>query len=102
MLHYISSNLISELKEGKKFHECISSISIFQQELSFVIHHGQSNGRLAEELMLYSDMCFQELEEKSDQLVKYLQPAIFSFVGLFIMAIYFSIMMPLFQMMQGI
>ncbi|WP_064091515.1 competence type IV pilus assembly protein ComGB [Rossellomorea aquimaris] len=102
MLVYISRILISDLKEGKKFHECISSIPVFQQELSFVIHHGQSNGRLAEELRLYSEMCFQELEEKSDHLVKYIQPAIFSFVGIFIMVIYFSIMIPLFQMMQGI
>ncbi|TMU85473.1 type II secretion system F family protein [Bacillus sp. BHET2] len=99
---YISTQCIKGLKEGKPFHECFSSLPFFQKELSFVVHHGQSNGRLAEELGLYSEICFQELEEKTNALLKYIQPVIFSFVGLFIMAIYFSIMMPLFQMMQGI
>lgn len=101
-LQYVSKKLIGELKEGKPFHECFSSLPFFQKELPFVVHHGQSNGRLAEELRLYSEICFQELEESTNALLKYIQPMIFTFVGLFIMAIYFSIMMPLFQMMQGI
>jgi competence protein ComGB len=101
-LQYVSKKLIEELKEGKPFHECFSSLPFFQKELPFVVHHGQSNGRLAEELQLYSEICFQELEENTNALLKYIQPMIFTFVGLFIMAIYFSIMMPLFQMMQGI
>ncbi|MGM0842073.1 MAG: competence type IV pilus assembly protein ComGB [Bacillota bacterium] len=101
-LQFISKRLIKGLKEGKPFHECFSSLPFFQKELSFVVHHGQSNGRLAEELRLYSEICFQELEENTNALLKYIQPMIFTFVGLFIMAIYFSIMMPLFQMMQGI
>ncbi len=99
---YISKKLINGLKEGKAFHECISSVTVFQQELSYVVNHGQSNGRLAEELKLYSDICLQELEDRSNRVIKFIQPLIFTVVGLFIMAIYFSIMMPLFQMMQGI
>lgn len=101
-LQYVSIKLIEGLKEGKPFHECFLSLPFFQKELPFVVHHGQSNGRLAEELRLYSEICFQELEENTNALLKYIQPMIFTFVGLFIMAIYFSIMMPLFQMMQGI
>lgn len=101
-LQYTSKRLIIGLKEGKPFHDCISSLPFFKKELSFVVHHGHSNGRLAEELHLYSEMCLQELEEKTSASLKYIQPLIFTFVGLFIMAIYFSIMMPLFQMMQGI
>ncbi|WP_201713478.1 competence type IV pilus assembly protein ComGB [Rossellomorea arthrocnemi] len=101
-LQYISSHCIKKLKAGSPFHECFTSLPFFQKELAFVINHGQTNGRLAEELRLYSDICFQELEEKTSASLKFIQPAIFTFVGLFIMAIYFSIMMPLFQMMQGI
>ncbi|WP_173106756.1 competence type IV pilus assembly protein ComGB [Bacillus sp. KH172YL63] len=101
-LQYISAQCIKKLREGKPFNDCLSSLPFFQNELSFVVLHGQTNGRLAEELSLYSEICFQELEEKTNALLKYIQPLIFSFVGLFIMAIYFSIMMPLFQMMQGV
>jgi competence protein ComGB len=101
-LQYISKKLLKGLKEGRPLHECTSRLSLFQEEFSYVVDHGQKNGRLADELKLYSDICFGELEEKGNQLLKYIQPTIFAFVGLFIMAIYFSIMMPLFQMMQGI
>jgi competence protein ComGB len=101
-LQFISSHCIKKLKSGSPFHECFTTVPFLQEELSFVVHHGQTNGRLAEELRIYSDICFQELEEKTNAWLKYIQPAIFTFVGLFIMAIYFSIMMPLFQMMQGI
>ena len=101
-LQFISAQCIKGLRKGKPFHECFNSLPFFKEEFSFVVRHGQTNGRLAEELRIYSDICFQELEEKTNALLKYIQPAIFTFVGLFIMAIYFSIMMPLFQMMQGI
>ncbi|MBW3113597.1 type II secretion system F family protein [Bacillus sp. MCCB 382] len=101
-LQYISSQFIQKLKAGIPFHECFTSLPFFQEELPFIVHHGQTNGRLAEELRVYSDICFQDLEERTHTWLKYIQPAIFTIVGLFIMAIYFSIMMPLFQMMQGI
>ncbi|WP_430494410.1 competence type IV pilus assembly protein ComGB [Rossellomorea marisflavi] len=101
-LQYVSGELIQGLKSGMSLHECAGAIPFFQSEVAYIIHHGQSNGRLPEELQLYGDMCFVELEERSGALFKYIQPVIFSFVGLFIMAIYFSIMMPLFQMMQGV
>ncbi|MCA1054811.1 type II secretion system F family protein [Rossellomorea aquimaris] len=101
-LQYISRNLLNGLKEGRPLYECTSRVSFFQEELSYVVSHGQKNGRLADELKMYSEICFSELEEKGNGMLKYIQPAIFTFVGLFIMAIYFSIMMPLFQMMQGI
>ncbi|MCA1058138.1 type II secretion system F family protein [Rossellomorea aquimaris] len=101
-LQYISNHCVKRLKAGVPFHECFASLPFFQDELNFVVHHGQTNGRLAEELKVYSDICFQELEEKTNAWLKFIQPAIFTFVGLFIMAIYFSIMLPLFQMMQGI
>ncbi|PFA62369.1 hypothetical protein CN378_20625 [Bacillus sp. AFS015802] len=101
-LQYISSHCIKKLKGGSPFPECFTSLPLFKEELSFVVHHGQTNGKLAEELRIFSDICFQELEDKTHAWLKYVQPAIFTFVGLFIMAIYFSIMMPLFQMMQGI
>ncbi|NQD66743.1 type II secretion system F family protein [Bacillus haikouensis] len=101
-LQYISKRLLKGLKEGRQLHDCTAELSLFQEEFSYVVAHGQKNGKLADELKLYSDICFGELEEKGNQLLKYIQPTIFAFVGLFIMAIYFSIMMPLFQMMQGI
>ncbi|MDX8344797.1 competence type IV pilus assembly protein ComGB [Rossellomorea sp. YZS02] len=101
-LQYISGQLIQKLKAGIPFHECFASLPFFQEELPFIVQHGQTNGRLAEELRVYSDICFQDLEERTHTWLKYIQPAIFTIVGLFIMAIYFSIMMPLFQMMQGI
>ncbi|WP_175991052.1 competence type IV pilus assembly protein ComGB [Bacillus sp. Marseille-Q1617] len=101
-MQYISKKLLNGLKEGKPLYECTAGLSLFQQEFSYVVAHGQKNGRLADELKLFSDICFTELEEKGNQLLRYIQPTIFAFVGLFIMAIYFSIMMPLFQMMQGI
>ncbi|MBH9967429.1 competence type IV pilus assembly protein ComGB [Rossellomorea oryzaecorticis] len=102
VLQYISKKLLDGLKEGRPLYDCTSKISFFQEELSYVVSHGQKNGRLADELKMYSEICIAELEEKGNKILKYIQPAIFTFVGLFIMAIYFSIMMPLFQMMQGI
>jgi competence protein ComGB len=102
VFQYISKKLLRGLREGEALHKCISKVPLFKKELSFVIAHGQTNGRLADELQMYSEICFTELEEKGNRILKYIQPTIFAFVGLFIMAIYFSIMMPLFKMMQGI
>ncbi len=102
LLKHISRSMIIKLNEGISFSKCIQSYPYFRKELSLIVHHGEANGKLAEELELYSSMCLEELERYTKTLLKWIQPTIFLFIGICILLIYFSIMMPMFNMMNDL
>ncbi|MBM7584609.1 competence protein ComGB [Bacillus pakistanensis] len=97
----IASRVRKDLYNGLTFPESLQSFSLFSTEFLTVIRHGETNGKLSHELMFYSDFCMKELENRLNKWLKIIQPSVFVFVGLFILSIYFSIMIPLFQVMQN-
>jgi competence protein ComGB len=102
LFQQVAKRIMMELKEGKTFSHAVGKFPFFQKELLYIIQHGQMNGRLGEELEYYSKICLQQIEEDGKRFIGYIQPVVFCIVGIFILSIYFSIMMPLFQMMQSI
>ncbi|HCZ0915053.1 TPA: type II secretion system F family protein, partial [Staphylococcus aureus] len=63
---------------------------------------GEKRGKLEVELKLYSQILVKQIEDKAIKQTQFLQPILFLILGLFIVAIYLVIMLPMFQMMQSI
>ncbi|MCP3738501.1 competence type IV pilus assembly protein ComGB [Rossellomorea sp. BNER] len=101
LFQVIASKVRKDLYNGQTLPESLQSFSLFNTEFLTVIRHGEKNGKLAHELMFYSDYCMREFENRLNKWLKIIQPSVFVFVGLFILSIYFSIMIPLFQVMQN-
>lgn len=89
-----------QLLAGKTFDAAIMDIPFWQRELGFVIQHGQVSGKLESELDAFSRYCLENLSERMEKLLKIVQPVLFATIGSWILFMYFSIMLPSFQLMN--
>jgi competence protein ComGB len=101
-LMQMGRSTIEKLAKGERLDLAVESYPFFEKELSRIIKHGQENGKLDQELYFYSRHCLTQLEEKTEKLMKIIQPALYSILGLLIISLYLSILLPMFQLMQGI
>lgn len=98
----IGTEMKRRLADGEKLEEIIFSYPFFEKDFPLVIRHGQANGKLDEELFLFARQCLERLEDKTEKTLKIIQPLLYSFVGLFVVSMYLAILLPMFQLLEGI
>jgi len=89
-----------QLKEGKTLVEAISAIPLWMEEFPHVVEHGQLEGDLAKELEVYGRYCLEAFEDRMDRFIRVVQPAIFGLIALWILLMYFSILLPSYQLIE--
>lgn len=87
---------------GYSFSEAISHIGFVEDELRVIVAHGEKKGKLDAELMFYSKFCLQKLEESITRSFLIIQPVVFVLIGLIVIAIYLSIFLPMFEVIDSI
>lgn len=102
LLREIAEDIKKMLIVGYSFSEAISHLCFLENELKTIVAHGEQNGKLDSELLFYSDLCLQTLEEKTMKVFRIIQPTIFALIGLIVIAVYMSIFLPMFQMIESI
>lgn len=95
-------HLIEKLKTGSHLHQIIDDRGFYETELSLVILHGQANGQLARELYMYSQLVIEKLESKIMKAMTIIQPTIYVCVGIIVLFVYLSMLMPMYKMMENI
>lgn len=98
----LGAYLKQHLLNGTSLEEIIKEQRIFERDLSMVIQHGQKNGRLDQELYFFSGYCMNRFQEKVNDIMKFIQPSIYLLVGLLVISMYLSILLPMFHLMDGI
>lgn len=94
--------LTQEMSQGKSIKEALEGLPFFKEEAMLVISHGENLGQLSTEMLTYSSYCEIELVDRIEKLLGKLQPVIFIFIALMIIAIYAAMMLPIFTLMEGI
>lgn len=92
----------TELAAGKALNQILQSRPYYQKDLAEVVIHGQKNGDLAEELYDYSLYMVERMEEWIFHILKYIQPITFAFIGIVILLMYMSVMMPMLEIMSSL
>ncbi|WP_413527418.1 competence type IV pilus assembly protein ComGB [Marinilactibacillus psychrotolerans] len=90
------------MRKGCTFQEAISNLDFLKPEVKEIMIHGELSGRLGIELMLYSSDCEEELNQKIERIIERIQPVVFIFVALMIIAIYAALLLPTFSIMKGL
>lgn len=90
---------IEKLKKGESLEIIFAESPFFEQELSSVVQHGQAVGQLSKELYMYSRFVLERMEQKIMRIISYIQPVVFLMIGVFVLIIYLSILLPMYQMM---
>jgi competence protein ComGB len=98
----LGKDIILKLAMGQDLPTAVTAYPFFEEELARIVKHGQENGKLDQELYFYSRHCLKQLEERSEKTMKIVQPVLYSFIGVLIISLYLAILLPMFQLIQGI
>lgn len=96
----VGEHVESEMKQGKSFYASLEELNFLKKEIMLVVKQGEQSGHLGLELEMYAKSCEEELEKSVDQLMNWIQPVIFVFVAVIIVAIYAALLLPTFSSLQ--
>lgn len=96
------NHLINKLSAGEQLHTIIEKRGFYEKELSLVILHGQANGQLSRELYTYSQLIIDKLESSIIKVMSIIQPVIYAFIGIVILFVYLSMLLPMYKMMENL
>lgn len=94
--------LSKEMLQGKTVKEALKILPFFEDEAFIVINHGENLGQLGSEMLIYASYCEEALTEELEKALSRLQPLIFIFIALMIIAIYAAMILPIYTLMEGI
>lgn len=92
----------NSLLNGESFPSAAGRIPFWKEEFATVIEHGQLSGKIDIELEAYSDYCLEIFFELLEMMIRMIQPLIFFIIAFWIIMMYFSIMLPSFQIINYI
>ncbi|WP_017472303.1 competence type IV pilus assembly protein ComGB [Amphibacillus jilinensis] len=102
LLSYYCSFLVSALEDGLTMEEALHQQGNFEHELTIIFEHNQSQHLLKRDLLSYSTFMLEDLQTTIKKLIRYIQPTVFMVIGISIILIYLSIMLPMLQLIQTI
>jgi competence protein ComGB len=91
-----------QLSSGMRLDHIVSGKSHYEKDLAQVIVHGQQNGELSQELYDYSLFMMERMEQFIFRILKYVQPLTFLFIGIVILLMYMSVMLPMLEVMSSL
>ncbi|RFT67279.1 type II secretion system F family protein [Bacillus clarus] len=97
-----ATRIAEQLIAGEQLDSIIIKSGYYENELSYVITHGQVNGNLATELGDYSELIIEKMEGEINRILVVIQPILFTGIGIIVVLMYLAIIMPMFQMMSSI
>ncbi|PIC59061.1 hypothetical protein CSV80_00630 [Sporosarcina sp. P12(2017)] len=102
ILSVITNELSEHVIYGESLHEAIRLTDGLSPRLADFAKHGADTGYLPKELILYSEHTNEQLEEKVNQWITILQPALFGVLAVCILLSYLSILLPVYKMIDSI
>lgn len=94
------SAMKAQLAKGEKLETLLAERPYYERALLLVVRHGQSNGELGKELFHYSQFVVQKMEERIEKWTRFIQPLLFTVIGLLVICLYLAILLPMFDTMN--
>jgi competence protein ComGB len=91
-----------KLLTGENLESILVTFPFFEKEFPMIIKHGQENGKLEQELLFFSEHCMLNMEERIEKSLKMIQPVLYLFIGFLVVSMYLAILLPMFQLLDGI
>lgn len=92
---------VKSLLQGESLPQVFSENHFYTKDFPSILSHGQINGLLGKELFDFSQLLLKEMEDKLKNLLAFVQPLLLIFVGGFTLILFLSILLPVFQMING-
>lgn len=100
LIKEVGMHIEANMKQGLSFDMSLEELNFLNEEVRLVIKQGDRSGHLGKELEMYAQNCEEAFDKKIEQLMNWIQPVIFVFVAVIIVAIYAALLLPTFSALQ--
>lgn len=98
----LMANLTTHLSAGDDLLTYLQHSLYYPLELSLILAKNNPPNQLAQEIQLLATLKYERLQNQFKRQLSWLQPLLFILIGIIIICTYLSILLPLYQTMEGI
>ncbi len=101
-LQVISMQIYQQISLGESVEKAVTIAGCFLKEFPTYISHGEASGHLAKELLIFSDLLTEQIENRVTNNLAFVQPILFGILAVCILGAYLSILLPVYGMIDFI
>lgn len=102
IMQYYATLMMNHLSKGYHLNDLLRALPFIDPQLASIFQEHNHMKALKKDLATYADFVAENMEQKTMRFMMYIQPFTFSLLGLFIVIIYFSLLWPMFQLIDSI
>lgn len=91
-----------ELMMGQTFSASLEHFSFVSKDMPAFVQHGELTGYLGKELILYSEVLMEQIEQQTQRILRIIQPSFFIMIAICIVGAYLAILMPMYNLVHTI
>lgn len=98
---YLATKFIKGLVSGQSLLKMIESEVFLPNQLIVILQAGESGPQLAQDLLLMSELKFEETQKGLKKVLNLVQPVLFGIIAVVIVVTYLIVLLPIYGMMRG-
>ena len=102
VIRYIALAAESEIILGQSMSAAVERIGFLSEDMPAFLRHGELTGYLGKELILYSEVQMEQIEQLTQKWLKIIQPSFFVIIAACIVAAYLAILLPMYNLVHTI
>ncbi|HSJ36606.1 MAG TPA: competence type IV pilus assembly protein ComGB [Planococcus sp. (in: firmicutes)] len=102
VIRYIAVAAESEIILGQSMSTAVERMGILSEDMPAFLRHGELTGYLGKELILYSEVQLEQIEQLTQKWLKIIQPTFFVIIAACIVAAYLAILLPMYNLVHTI
>ncbi|MCA5013199.1 type II secretion system F family protein [Enterococcus sp. S22(2020)] len=100
LMYELAEEIETKALAGTTFYDQLRAFPFFSSELALIIQQGEVKGNLGKELIVYSELCWQQFFRRVEKMIQLIQPVIFLLVALIVVGIYAAMLLPIYGGME--
>lgn len=102
VVRFIAERVKSEIIQGQPLSTAVERMGILSYDMAAFLKHGELTGFLGKELILYSEVQMEQIEQQTQKWLKIIQPSFFIIIAACIVAAYLAILLPMYNLVHTI
>lgn len=102
LLSFYATHLKNGLNHGVPISQLMKELTFISPQLASIFQQNSNTDTLEKDLATYSAFITEEINEKIVKFITYIQPVFFILLGLVIILIYLSLLVPMYQFIETI
>ncbi|CQR46834.1 type IV pilin biogenesis protein [Paraliobacillus sp. PM-2] len=102
ILSHYCQQLLEHFSNGQPMKTILPTLSLLHTDIDMIFQKNSNAEDIAVDLHGYADFLLEQIEHKTKKIISWIQPIFFIVMGISIIYIYFSLLYPMFQLIQTI